>query len=139
MEGMTREQFKRKYLDTHTELSLQDRLSSTNLCPGNISKKQLKVFDKSKKEIEKKCAEDRAEDVSRMLYDAVSVRNIEVLSKEDMPIDKLLALTIKAHPQQAQVKHTGEVAFTFADMISSASINLEKVETIDAEIDEQAE
>lgn len=128
MRAMTKEEFRRKYEDTHTELI------AGSLINEHMSKKKLLNISKAKREIEVSASEKRMEKLSEFLTDAVSVRKIEVLNKEDLPMKDLLAMTIKSHPQRAKIENTGEVNFTFADMVARSSINLTKVDDIDAEV-----
>lgn len=133
MRYMDKEQFKRKWVGTHTELNVIDKLNGTSLIDNSVSKKQLKNIEKTKRNIEKKSIDQQLNDVSEMLYDAVGVRKNEVLDQDKLPIKDLLMLTIKAHPQHAKIENTGNVNFTFADMIEKSSFTLNKVKTIDVE------
>jgi hypothetical protein len=122
------DQFVRKYSGTHTELQGQSLLRE------NMSRKDLRKFELEKREIEINAGEKRMEKLSEFLTDAVDVRKVEVLSKDDLPMKDLLAMTIRSHPQRARIENTGNVNFTFADMVARSSITLNKVEEIDAEI-----
>jgi hypothetical protein len=141
MDGMSKEQFKKKWEDSHTELTASELLQAGR--QGNLArvgKKELARIDSAKRLAEQAGIEKRAENLSNFLLDATAIRSEEILNKEELPIDKLLNLTIKTIPQQGKIEHTGNVEFTFADMVKRASIELEKVETIDVEIvDEKPE
>ena len=136
MEGMSKEQFRRKYFDTHRGIHSVGDLANGGFGKSSLVKKS--PGDKNirrrgkipgKNLIENKCMKDRAEVFKHYLMDATDVRSQEILDPDKLPIDKLLSLVIKTLPQKVE----GEVehAFTFADMAKKAA--MERAETIDVE------
>jgi len=123
MHRMNKEEFNRKYMDTHTELSALDRLEQGR--KGSVVKHSpgdKNIYSRGKipgkNVIENKCFEKRAEDTKHYLLDALEVRSLDILDKEQMPIDKLVNSVIKTLPQKQEVKLEGE--FTFASMLEIA-------------------
>ena len=128
---MNPEEFIRKYEDTHTELSVIDKLASSgSLIEKHPEDKNITVKGviPGKHLIESRATEKRAEGLLHCLFDACSARIPDLM---EMPIDKLVALTIKASPQKIDQKIEHE--FTFADMVKKASLEVENYETIDEE------
>ncbi len=134
MEYMNKEQFKRKYLDTHKGIHCVSDLNNGTFNKGSLIKNSpgdknitQRGKIKGKNIIEHKAMEKRSEDKKHYIMDAVSVRGMEILDKEAMPFPKLLDSMIKILPQkvEAQVAH-----FTYADMVKQAHMNKE---TIDVE------
>jgi len=122
MQGMSKEQFHRKWADTHTELSALDRLEGGRQSLIKDSPGDKNIYTKGKipgkNVIEKKAFEERAENFKHYVMDAVCVRSKDILDKEQMPIDKLLNTVVKTLPQRQELKVEGE--FTFANMIEIA-------------------
>ena len=135
---MTKDQFNRKYVDTHKGLHCAEVLhkgayknsSLIKHSPGDKNITQRGKI-KGKNLIEAKCMKDRAEDVKHFFVDAMAVRGKEILNKEDMPFDKLVNAVIKVLPQQ--VEQTIEANMTFADIIRKASNIRKNEDTIDVE------
>ena len=121
MQGMSKEQFKRKYIDTHTELQ----------CIDHMSKRDMKNISKYKKKVEKDSAEERIDKLSQMLTEAVGCRSDELIDSEALPMKDLLLATLRAHPQRAKIENTGTVNFTFADMMTKANITMNKIDDVD--------
>ena len=133
---MTKEQFKARWLDTHTEVCATDVLRKGSFANGSLARETLSRSDMAeinvaKKAIEREGVAKRAENLTNFMLDSVEVRGSEVLDPDKLPIKDLLGLTIKLMPQQAKIQHTGEVNFTFTDMIAKASIDLDRIEDID--------
>ena len=137
MEGMTREQFNRKYIDTHKGIHCVTDLNNGAFNKGSLIKESPSDHHitthgpiEGKKMIEKKGMEERADDKKHYIMDAVSVRQEEILDKDIMPFPKLLDSMIKIMPQkvEAQVAH-----FTFADMIKQATMDEKKTINIEKE------
>lgn len=132
MQPFTKEQFKRKYLQGHTELQISECLSKNGSLikhsPGDKNIRKNKKIP-GKAIIEKIEYDKRADLFKHYLMDAVEVKGAEIL---DMDIKDLLTLVVKTIPTKVENKHTAE--FTFADMVMKAN-KLEKVETIDADTD----
>ena len=142
MEGMSKEQFMRKYIDTHKGIhcfsDLKNRsFKNSSLIKDSPGDKNIGERGKipGKNIIESKCMEDRAEDKQHYIMDAVEVRGAEILDKEAMPFDKLLNSMIKIMPQKIEQK---TVNFTFADMIKQATMDEEaEKNTIDIQNKEE--
>ena len=127
---MNKDQFMAKWMDTHTEMA------AWSVIDEGMSSKKIAQYHKDKKEIDRTAGEKRLEKLSELLTDAVVVRQDEILSKDDLPMKDLLHAVIRSHPQRAKIENTGNVNFTFADMVARSSITLQKVEDIDAEYSE---
>lgn len=128
---MNREEFKRIYSDTHTEMQLIEELGkSKSLIHRHPSDKNITKYGKipGKALIEHKAMEKRAEGLSHCLLDAISARVGDLM---EIPMEKLVALGIKTLPQKVEshIDHS----FTFADMVKKASVEVENYETIDEE------
>lgn len=145
MEEMTRAEFKRKYsIDNHlglhckTEFSKLGQGSLIRREPGDrgVSPRESNPLN-GKKEIEKAALEKRSDDFKHYLLDAVSVRKKEILDKKEVPMVQLLQIVSRNLPQE--VKSDSNVTFTFADMVKRATLELNKVETIDIEKEENAD
>jgi len=141
MRQLSKEQFKRKWVDTHTELSALDLLEQGrkgSLLVKHNEDKSIKMRGKipGKNIIEKKSIENQEKNLKEFILDASMVRSSEIL---DMDYAKLLSIAVKLVP--TQVENRGTVNFTFGDMVRKANISLEKVDTIeDGElVDEQSD
>ena len=128
---MSREQFKRKYVDTHTELKGNTAMfggNSVKMSPGDKNASRVKQL---KKPIERSCMEKQRSDLRGYLGDALSVRQKEILNKNDYSIKDLINAIIKTLPQQIDQK--SEVSMNFADEIKRLTIEAKKYKAIDAE------
>lgn len=110
-------EWKRRYTDTHTELSVMNSLTGSLIAtsPGDrniVANKQIP----GKHIIEKKCAEKRNEDLDNFIHDTIELRSEEIL---EVPYKTLLDLSIKARPRKIEgnMEHT----YTFSDMVKNAS------------------
>ena len=147
LDSMTAAQFKRKYEDTHTAIK-----ANTMLQTGKYSVKHNHIVHPEdrgissdprvpipgKKEIEAACFKKNIEKTKGLIFDSISVRQLEILDKEEVPMSKLLDLAVKLMPTKIEgnVEHT----FSYADMILKASQNLPKTEYVEAEVlDEEDE
>lgn len=144
---MTREEFKRKWEGSLTEIKAQSKIRES-FSGGNASRlnhpedKNIKSAPRDKipgkNIIESEGLKKQQERAKSYLLDAIDVRHLEVLDPNEMPITKLFDLALKTMPQKVE----GEVAHTFSygDMILKASKNLEKVEFAEeARLIEEAE
>ena len=125
--AMTKEQFLKKHADTHTEIKAGSLIAKH---PEDKNVSPFKVLP-GKNLIESRGKEKQAVALRNFFMDAIEVRNEEILDKEAMPFDKLINAAIKMMPQQVETKN--EHTFTFADMVKSATLELKRQETIDAE------
>lgn len=132
MDGMTKEQFKRKYEDTHTEIKCMSDLeagrANSSLIKKSPGDKNIKTRGKipGKKLIERRAIEQRSDDFKHYILDAVSVRKQEILDKKDVPMVQLLQIVSRNLPQKIESKN--EHTFTFADMVKRASAEIIDVE-----------
>jgi len=127
---MSKEQFARKYIDTHKGIHCGSDLmngaykngSLIKMSPGdkNIYKERVK----GQSLCEPKCSEERAEAFKHYLMDANAVRSDEILDPEKMPIKDLLSLIVRTLPQKTESK---EMHFTFADMVKQAAMDKGKI------------
>ena len=124
MQPLSKEQFKRKYLQGHQELMIADKLRGGSLIKSSPGDKNIKSKKKipGKDIIEKKAFENRADEFKHYLMDAVSVKGADIL---DMDLKDILNLVVKTLPTKTENKT--EHTFTFADMVVKAK----KVDTID--------
>ena len=136
---MSREEFKRKHFDTHTELKAESVLGGAtsgqfrqkNTISKEPGDKNAKHVAKLKKPIERECMEKQRSDLRQYLGDALSVRQKEILNKNDYSIKDLINAIIKTLPQQIDQK--SEVSMNFADEIKRLTIESKKYKAIDAE------
>jgi hypothetical protein len=128
MQRLDKDQFRRKYLDTHKELAIIEQLSNNgSLIKSHPEDKGItttKIAGKSL--IEKQAKEERYGEFEEYLLDALSVRADEILQ---LKFDKLLDLITRNKPQQIQSEVNN--TFTFTDMVKKATLQLERMETID--------
>jgi hypothetical protein len=123
---MNREQFKRKYIDSHTEIQAMSKLGKKKgWCAKNNdiiepSDKNAANVKHLKKPIERKCAIVRAENVTHFVYDAIEVRAEDVLDKEQVPMKDLLKIAVSAAPKH--VKIDANINNTFADLWNTTDI-----------------
>ena len=131
MEGMTEEQWIRKYVGTHKGIHCLSDLAAGAGRNGSLIK--MSPGDKNimanhnihgKNLIEKKCMEDRAEDFKHFLLDTNDVRANSALDQNLLPYKDLLALIVKTLPQKVEQK---TVNFTFADMVQQAALDKGKI------------
>jgi hypothetical protein len=129
MDGMSKEEFTRKWKDTHTNLKLGDYVSGR----GSVIKREpsdrgiTKGGDiPGKRMIEAKAIKTREDKLKDLVLDASLVRAEETLT---MDYDKLLALAVKMMPQK--VEQSGNVKFTFGDIVRRAHMDVETVDTIE--------
>ena len=94
MNEMNREQFLRKWEDTHAELSLGKKNNIKHPEDKNI---WYRGKIPGKRLIEKQAMDKRADDLRHMLLDVVATRSSELL---DADIIKMVSLAIRALPQQ---------------------------------------
>lgn len=139
MDKMSKEQFKKKWLDTHTELTMLDKLEASrqSLVKNSPGDKNIKTRGKiaGKNLIEKKCKEDRDNQLKEMLLDAVSVNAEKLVEAKNFDeAHKLTKLAISMIPQKIQSKN--ETTFTFADMVRRVTLEAEIPKTIDMVEDE---
>lgn len=121
---MNKEEFTRRYKDTHTELQLLEASrETTSLVKVHPEDKGIASNYKipGKALIESLAMEKRAEGLSHCLLDAISARVEDLM---DIPMEKLVSLGIKTLPQKVDQKIDGN--FTLINMI-------QKAHTVDAE------
>jgi hypothetical protein len=135
IDGMTAEEFKRKWEGSLTEIKAQSKIKES-FSGGNASRlkhpedKGIKsapwIPIPGKNELEKEGFKKQQERAKSYLFDAIDVRRLEVLDPNEMPITKLFDLALKTMPQKVE----GEVEhrFSYGEMILKASKNLEKVD-----------
>jgi len=139
MSPMDREEFKRKYIDSMTELKAQSLLGGATSEPfrqkSTIAKhpedKGAKQVSKHKKKFERDGAEKQRGKLMGYLGDALSVRQKEILNKNDYSIKDLISHLIKLMPQQ--VDQVSDVNMNFADMVKSVTLEKKRYRAIDAE------
>lgn len=135
IDSMTADEFKRKYDNSWVEIKAQSLLKGDKYGtrPNNIkhpenhnisSKPWVKIPGKNL--IEKRCYKENIEKTKGYIFDAIEVRNKEILDPAEMPITKLMDLAVKLMPQKVE----GEVEhkFSYGDMVLKASQNLMKSE-----------
>ena len=135
IDGMSADEFKRKYDGTWQELKAQSVLKGDGFGtkPNHIKHPENRNISSNpavpipgKREIEKRCYKDNIEKTKGYIFDAIEVRNKEILDPAEMPITKLMDLAVKLMPQKVE----GEVEhrFTYGDLILKASQNIDKIE-----------
>jgi len=127
MSPMTREQFKRKYVDTHTEIKAMSLLEKKGNNVIEPSDKNAKRYGLLKRPIEKKCAAIRAENLNDYIYDGVEVRSPEILDKNQLPFRDLLKIAVSIAPKNININ--ANVTNTFADLWET--VDIEGKESID--------
>ena len=133
MREMDKERFMIKWFETHTEMNVLDHANNTSLINTKMSHRRKQDLANTKRNIECNSIKKQKEDMSELLYDAVSVRKREILDKEALPMKDLLGLTIKNLPQHSKIESTVEGNFTFADMIERSSFSLTRVDGVEIE------
>ena len=96
---MSKEQFKKKWIGTHTELAITDTLEKGRHSGLKFpSDKNITTGGKipGKNVIEAKCKEKRNEQIQDYMMDAVKVRSKEILDKKDMPFKELMRLLVNS-------------------------------------------
>jgi hypothetical protein len=135
IDGMSADEFNRKYKDTHAEIKAQSMLKGDDYGtkPNHIVHPENRNISSNpairipgKREIEKRCYKENIEKTKGYIFDAIEVRNKEILDPAEMPITKLMDLAVKLMPQKVE----GEVEhrFTYGDLILKASQNIDKIE-----------
>lgn len=133
--ALTPEQFLNKWVDTHTELGLQDEFGAKSLVKKNPEDKNIPQKGKipGKRLIEAECAKERADKLSQMLYDAVEVTSVELIQMNPLQIiDRI----VKLNPPSQHVKQDVNTNFTFADMVHKASLELENYQDVEVDAKE---
>ena len=102
---MNEEMYKRKYVDTHTELEGVGLLiagsKSHTIEPGD---KNAKDVAKHKKKYEADGFKKRAENLQHMVLDTVDVRSADMLDKKQLPMKDLLKIATGLLPKQVEIK-----------------------------------
>ena len=131
-----RKRFKKKYArDTHLGIHCTSKLVGNNgsLIKTSPGDRNVTPFGlPGKKEIEKVAKEKRDAQFQNYLLDAAEIRKLEILDKKEVPMVSLLQIISRNIPQKVESKN--EHTFTFADMVKKATIELERVETVDVEV-----
>ena len=83
MSPMDREQFKRKWYDTHTELKLGSAMFGANAVKKSPGDRNAANVSKLKKPIEKFYMDKQRENMVELLSDAFGIRAKEVLNKNE--------------------------------------------------------
>jgi len=138
LNSKARKEFKKKYhKDTLLGRSVASKISGKEISnngslikssPGDRNITPLWIPGKGL--IESKAKEKRDEDYQHYLHDALEVRKLEILDKKDVPMVSLLQMISRNIPQKLESKN--EHTFTFADMVKRATIELQKIDTVDA-------
>jgi len=125
---MDREEFKSRYFGDQIKDLLDPKV------PVDKESRGVSNIKKNKVGIEKVQFEKRAEGFKHKILDVVEARSHELYNKDDVSMETILNTAVKLMPKQieGQINHS----FTFADMVAKASIELEKIETIDVESNE---
>lgn len=130
---MNKQQFKRKWKDTHTEFLVADKLNGNtgSLVRSSAGDKNISFKKRipGKREIEKVSIAKQNEKLREFVLDASYVRGTEILNPKKMPYKDLLNAAIKLMP--TQIEQSGNVNFTFGDMVRKAHLEFEKVDTIE--------
>jgi hypothetical protein len=147
LDTMSADEFKRKYEDSWVEIKAQSLIKGDKYGTkhNNLKHPENRNISSNpairipgKREIEKKCAEERVQKTKNYIFDAVDVRHKEILDPNEMSIAKLMDLAVKLMPQKVE----GEVEhkFTYGDMILRASQNIDAVERVEKEeLEDQSE
>ena len=130
---MNKQEWIRKYTDTHTELSVIEKLSSTNSIKKHPSDLNAKHVKKIKAPYEAQGLVKQKQNITDMLEDAVHVRAEELLDPSSLPMDKLLTAVTKFKPPTQEITAS---ANTFAELIIQAhnkgkDERIQKADTID--------
>jgi hypothetical protein len=137
IDSMSADEFKRKYEGTWQELKAQSVLQGDGYGtkPNHIKHPENRNISSNpavkipgKNLIEKRCYKENIEKTKGYIFDAIEVRNKEILDPAEMPITKLMDLAVKLMPQKVE----GEVEhkFTYGDLILKASQNIDRVSMI---------
>ena len=112
---MSKEEWKRRYVDTHKGLSavghmLEDSKKRKNniVDPSDLNAKNVKHL---KKPIERKCFEDRAKDAQHFVMDTLAVRAEDMLDKTQLPAKDLLKIATGLIPKTLNVQAETKVSF----------------------------
>ena len=125
MEGMEKEQFMRKYEDTHKGLSVSEKLSkarkTSTKFPSDLNAKNV---TRAKRGMERQAIEKRKDDYQHYILDAVAVRAKEILNKKDMPMKDLLKTATSVLPKEVKVE--SNVTHSFVDLWDTVDITDEE-------------
>jgi hypothetical protein len=125
---MSREQFKKKYIDTHTAIQGHSLLTGgyKNLIDKHPGDKNVKHYVKLKKPIELKCAVKRAENLQNFLLDIIEVRAEDALDKKQLPFKDALKIAVSAMPKKLDIN--ANVTNTFAELWNTMDVEGEVVD-----------
>ena len=110
------EEIIKETLDGHMGFQVSDAIHNTSFKKSKAPQGSLvtehpsdknvwnPAYKYGKRDIEKKCAEERRDAMGSFLTDCVQYRAEEVLDPEAMPIAKLVELAIKTQPKQVELK-----------------------------------
>jgi hypothetical protein len=127
MSPMTREQFKRKYVDTHTELTAMSSLPHKRNNITDPSDKNANKCNLLKKPYEAQGFVIRANKLNDYIYDGVEVRAEDILDKKQIPMKDLLKIAVSIAPKNININ--ANVTNTFADLWNT--IDVEGKDSID--------
>lgn len=118
---MSKEEFKRKYEDTHKGLHAVDVLiNGKKQVIKYPEDKNAKNVKRLKTNIERKAFEERAKDLQNFVFDTVAVRASDVLDSKQLPMKDLLKSAISMIPKQLNVEQN--INHTFASLWDDVDI-----------------
>lgn len=133
---MDREQFKRKYEDTHVELAVNGPLSSNgSLIRNSPGDRNARAVKKYKKGIELECMNKKKEALQNFMLDTVAVRAEDMLDRKQLPMKDLLKVAVSALPHKVEVE--ANVTNSFLDLYNTIETESTKVEIEDADFEEE--
>ena len=121
MSPMTREQFKRKYVDTYTELTAMSSLPHKKNNITDPSDKNAKKYKLLKKPYEAQGFITRANKLNEYIYDGVEVRSEDILDKKQIPMKDLLKIAVSIAPKNININ--ANVTNTFADLWNTIDVD----------------
>jgi len=124
---MDREEFKRKYLDTHTEIQALSKLGNPNNIkhPSDLNAANVKNL---KKPYEVRGFKIRAANLKHFMHDAIEVRADDILDKKQMPMKDLLKIAVSTMPKEVKIEATVN---TFSSLWDTVDIDSEDGEIVE--------
>lgn len=111
------EQYKRKYIDSHTEIKAISMLKNNIKDPSDLNASQVKKY---KKKYEVDGFHKRAENLEGMVYDTIEVRAVDMLDRKQLPMKDLLKIGVSMKPKNINLN--ANVTNTFADLWTTIDI-----------------
>ena len=137
--AMSKEEFARKYKDTHAELQFGNMLEKARKTSSLKMKfpddKNAGAVSKHKKPLERAGFVKRADGFKHYLMDGISVRSEELLSPDSMPFKDLIRIVAGILPREDEVKVQHN--HTYADLVlrayeqNQAKRDAEEAEVVD--------